>query len=365
VRDALLRFRLFGVLTVVFFFSAAIALVPLHFLSTMRSAEFISYMGVGRSDVRIDVRQSGESGRRFEDMLSRIAADEDVTRFSVLTTSTFTLHRENGEEEGFAVETGDFTLFPLDYLKGRAPAAEDEIALSYLNSQELDAGTGDRLILSAGGTRRELTVTGVYQDITNGGRTAKATFGHNEESIVARTVNLDLAPGVSKEAKVREYSAALESARVTDLEDYLSQTLGNTISQLSKVTVGALALGVVVAILITSLFFRMLIAKDARRIAIMKSIGFSQASIRVQYLAGALLLLILGIGAGTLFSNTLGQRLVSFLWGFMGAARIDFVIDPLQAYLLVPLVLMAAVAVTTLLTVAGIKDHSITASLAE
>jgi len=142
-RDTLLRFRLFGLLMVVFFFSAAITLVPLHFLSTVCSSEFISYMGIGRSDVRIDMRQVGESGQPLEDVISQIAADESVEQFSVLTTSTFTLHRDDGEEEPFAVETGDFTLFPLDYLRGRAPAAEDEIALSHLNSRELGAHTGD------------------------------------------------------------------------------------------------------------------------------------------------------------------------------------------------------------------------------
>jgi putative ABC transport system permease protein len=364
-RDAVLRFRLFGLLTLVFFFAAAISLIPLHFLSTMRSPEFISYMGIGRSDIRIDLRQAGESSEDFARVVSRIAADTDIEQFSVLTTSTFTLLRESGEEESFAVQTGDFTVFPLDYLRGEAPRAEDEIALSHLNSNELDKKLGDTLSLSANGVRRELRVVGIYQDITDGGRTAKATFPPNENSVLARTVNLDLAPGVSKDTKAAEYRAAFGDARVTDLEGYLSQTLGTTLSQLSTVTAGAIALGLVVSVLITSLFFRMLIAKDTRRIAIMRSIGFSQRAVRLQYLASSLLLLVLGIGVGTLFSNTLGQQIVSFLWSFMGAARIEFVIDPVKAYLLIPAALMAAVAVTTLSAVRRIKDRSISAAITQ
>ena len=364
-RDALLRFRLFGLLILVFFFAAAISLVPLHFLSTMRSPEFISYMGIGRSDIRIDVRQAGESSDGFEELVSRIAADEDIEQFSVLTTSTFTLLRDTGEEESFAVQTGDFTVFPLDYLRGEAPTAEDEIALSHLNSTDLDKNLGDTLVVSADGVRRELRIVGIYQDITDGGRTAKATFPHDEDSVLARTVNLDLTPGVSKDAKAAEYSAAFGDARVTDVEGYLSQTLGNTISGLSVVTAGALTLGLIVSVLITSLFFRMLIAKDTRRIAIMRSIGFSQRAVRLQYLASSLLLLVLGIGVGTVFSNTLGQRLVSFLWSFMGAARIEFVIDPLAAYVLIPAALTAAVAVTTLSAVRRIKDRSISAAITQ
>ena len=365
VRDALLRFRLFGLLTLVFFFATAFTLVPLHFLTTMRSSEFISYMGIGKSDIRIDLRQSGESAERFDDVVSRLAEDDEVERFAVMTTSTFTLHHDNGERESFAVETGNLTQFPLDYLRGAAPTAEDEIALSHLNSQELGKDLGDTLTLSANsGARRELRVVGIYQDITDGGRTAKALFPHNKDGILARTINVDLVSGVAKEEKVAEYGANLDDARVTDLEGYLSQTLGNTISQLGTVTGGALGLGLIVSILITSLFFRMLIAKDAQRIAIMRSIGSPQRAIKLQYLTSALLLLLIGIGGGVAFSNTLGQRLVSLIWSFMGAARIEFVINPLQAYVLLPLALMAAVAITTLSALSRIQDRPISTSLA-
>jgi ABC-type antimicrobial peptide transport system permease subunit len=72
----------------------------------------------------------------------------------------------------------------------------------------------------------------------------------------------------------------------------------------------------------------MLITKDAAQIAIMRSLGFSLHNVRVQYLTRALLLLTIGLVLGTLFSNTLGQRLVSALWSFMGASQISFVIDP-------------------------------------
>jgi putative ABC transport system permease protein len=62
---------------------------------------------------------------------------------------------------------------------------------------------------------------------------------------------------------------------------------------------------------------------------------------------------------GTIFANTAGQRLVSMLWAFMGAAQINFVVDPLQAYLLIPLLLMLTVSITTVASIAGIKDTSI------
>ncbi|MFO8064948.1 MAG: ABC transporter permease [Spirochaetia bacterium] len=385
MRDALQRFRLFGLLTFVFFFAAGITLIPLHFLSTIRSPSFISYMGIGSSDIRVDLRQSDDIDERFEEVVEHIAADSEVARFAPLVTSLFTMVGENGETERLAVETGDFSVFPLDYLHGKAPRSHDEIALSYLNARDLDKKVGDTVTLrsgggggagagqadlrgngNAGGARDlPMRVTGIYQDVTDGGRTAKAVLPPNRENLLASTVSLDVAPGTDVAAKMREYSELFAPARVTDLRSYLSQTLGNTIDGLVMVTAGATAVGMAVAVLITSLFLRMLISKDSKRIAVMKSIGFSLRSLRVQYLTTALVLLVIGIGAGSLFSNTIGQRLVGFVWGFMGASQIRFVIDPLQAYLIMPLLLMLTVAITTMVSIRGIKEQSIAATIAE
>lgn len=374
IRDALHRLKLFGLLVFIFFFAAAITLVPLHFLSTMSSPEFITYMGVGRSDIRVDLRQAEGVEKRFDDVVSRVAADPEVAEHAPRVTSQFTLLRETketketgetGETETIDVETGDFSLFPLDYLRGRAPEDDTEIALSYLNSKELGKEIGDRISLRSNGTRRSVEVVGIYQDVTDGGRTAKGAFSPNSEAILALTISLDLEPGVSVDKKVAEYADAFHPARVTGLESYLEQTLGGTIGQLRQVVLGAVLVGAVIALLITSLFLRMLISKDKGRIAIMKSLGFSVQAIRIQYLTTALLLLLLGIGLGTLFANTLGQEIVGFLWGFMGAARIEFVIDPLRAYLLLPMLLMATVATTTIVAIRGIKNHTVAATIAE
>jgi putative ABC transport system permease protein len=49
----------------------------------------------------------------------------------------------------------------------------------------------------------------------------------------------------------------------------------------------------------------------------------------------------------------------------MGASQIEFVIEPLQAYILSPLVLMLVVTVTTLVSIASIKETSIARMILE
>jgi hypothetical protein len=125
------------------------------------------------------------------------------------------------------------------------------------------------------------------------------------------------------------------------------------------------AAGMAVSVLITALFLKLLISGDLRQIAIMKSLGFALHDIRRQYLTKTLLTLAAGILLGTLFANTMGESIVSFLWSFMGASQIRFVIDPLMAYFIFPLILLALVSITTLAGIRGIKETKITDIITE
>ena len=366
VRDILQRSRLYGLLAFVFFFCAVIIIIPIHFLTTIQSPTFISYMGSGQSDIRIDLRQSEDVADRFNSTIATLMADPDVAKLSPLVTSQFKVRQSDGTLEILNIETGDFSLFPLDYVKGSAPQQANEIALSLLNAREMDKQIGDTVILIIEGQEREMVVSGIYQDITNGGRTAKATLPYDPQTVLWYTVNLNLTADANVAEKVLEYSQLFDPARVTDTASFISQTVGNTVQQLKTVTVVTVVVGLAVSVLITSLFMMMLIAKDSNQIAIMRSLGFSLRHIRRQYLSRSLFLLAFGILLGTLFANTLGQQLVSAILSLQGASRIRFVIDPLQAYVLYPLLLMVTVAVTTFLsTRTGIKETNIAEMIME
>lgn len=61
-------------------------------------------------------------------------------------------------------------------------------------------------------------------------------------------------------------------AKVTHIESYIAQTFGATISQLKLVV--AIVLSAAVAVLITALFLRMLMAKESRELAILSFLAF-------------------------------------------------------------------------------------------
>ncbi|MBE2222924.1 MAG: ABC transporter permease, partial [Anaerolineae bacterium] len=154
IRDVLQRSRLYGLLAFVFFFCAVIIIIPIHFLTTIQSPTFITYMGTGQSDLRIDFRQSDDVAERFETAVITLKADPDVAKLSPLVTSQFKVMQPDGTLEILNIESGDFTLFPLDYVKGTAPQQENEIALSNLNANEMEKQLGDTVTLVIDGQER-------------------------------------------------------------------------------------------------------------------------------------------------------------------------------------------------------------------
>jgi hypothetical protein len=84
-----------------------------------------------------------------------MANDVSISKFVVLTTKTFRVQLADSSEESLKVELGDHAVFPLTYIQGRAPAAENEIALSVMNASEMGKEVGDVITLMING--REAT----------------------------------------------------------------------------------------------------------------------------------------------------------------------------------------------------------------
>ena len=359
IKDVIIRFKSFSTLCLVFVIAAFIITIPVNFLNTMSDTSFITYMGAGRSDIRVDMIQSENVNQRFQEISSILENDEEIAKFATLATSSYKVLGTDGNFENINIEVGDFTVFPIEYLNGQSPELETEIALSYLNAQELEKTVGDTIQILIGEETKDLVVSGIYQDITNAGKTAKAKLPVREETILWYIINIDVQPGVNVQEKIKKLEPMMAPAKITDIDNYLDQTLGSTIDQLALVTNLAIGIAVIITILITALFLKMTIAKDRFDIAIMKSLGFTKKNLQLQYIIRSLLVLIIGLIIGTITANTLGQSLVNMIGASRGAADITFVINPWIAYLGLPLVLITSVTITTLMSVSSIKKITI------
>ncbi|TCS94145.1 ABC transporter permease [Hazenella coriacea] len=365
VKDVLAKKSLYATMLAVLVISTFIIIVPQNLYNTISSKSFITYMGIGSSDMRIDIQQTNNISNKEAEIVKVLENDSSISKYAVLTTKTFKAKTEYGSEEGIKIELGDHSIFPVEYSKGRAPVAEDEIALSTINADELGKKVGDVITLVIEGKEKNLTVCGVYSDITNGGKTAKVAFSDNSADIMWSVIYAELSDPSLVGEKTSEYADRFNFAKISGIDEYIRQTFGSTISSIEKVSYVANVVALTITVLVTLLFMKMLVAKDRSSIAIMKSLGFTNSDITIQYVSRSVFVLIVGIVLGTLLANTLGEILASAVISSFGASSFKFVVNPLSAYLLCPLMMICSVLIATMIGTSSAGQIKISENMKE
>lgn len=337
---------LYGTMLAVLIIAAFLMAIPLNLYHTISSRSFAAYMGIGDSDMRMDLQQEEDIADKAAAIERALLQDKAVEKAAVLTTKS--CQTDTGQR--IKVEIGDHMVFPVAYQEGRAPKGAGEIALSALNAEELGKRAGDRLTLVFDGIREELTVCGIYSDITNGGKTAKAAvdFGGSQE-VMWSVIYAEFREGAAAASKIQEYTRQFPYAKTAGIEDYMAQTFGQTIQSVRTASYGALAAAVFIALAVTLLFIKLLIKKDGHSIAVMKALGFTSRDIVVQYAVQSVFVLFLAVLAGVLLTNTLGEGLAGLVMSAFGVMSFHFRVNWLSAYLLCPIMLACSVLIAVLL----------------
>ncbi|MBK8984735.1 MAG: ABC transporter permease [Chloroflexi bacterium] len=349
VKDVLARKRLYATMLAVLVAAAFIIIVPQNLHNTIAAKGFIAYMGIGDSDLRVDIQQTDEIAEKATAVAHTLENDIAIARYVVLTTQTFRTTMADGSERQIKVELGDHSVFPINYSAGRSPVAADEIALSVLNAREMGKEIGDLLTVMIDGQERNLTVCGIYSDVTNGGKTAKAVFTDPSADIMWSVVSANLVDKSLIETKTAEYAAKFAFAKVSAIDAFIAQTFGSTIHSIGLAAATAVVVALSITALVTLLFMRMLVVKDRYAIAVMKAFGFTNNDIMAQYVARSVFVLIIGILLGAFLANTLGEALAGAVIAFFGASSFEFAVNPLTAYLIYPLLMLLATLVATII----------------
>ncbi|WP_018295712.1 ABC transporter permease [Corynebacterium lubricantis] len=242
---------------------------------------------------------------------------------------------------------------------------ETDIALSTINANELGKSVGDPLTISTGSHTRDLTVSGIYSDVTNGGKTAKAAFTDQDTDVLRSMICLTTTDDSLVETKAQSLEDQFSFAKVASVNTYTQQMFGDTISAVKTVAQAALAVAIGLTLLITLLFVQMIVVKDRREIAILKSTGFTTADITAQYLTRTLVVTVVAILLGIILASTLGAWLAGLFLAQIGATSVRFIANPWLVYLLYPALLAITVTLATPLGMRSAKQITIANNIRE
>lgn len=327
-------------LPLVFLLAAVLMTLPTNLLTTFQSPKFVTYMGAPEGDLRIDLQFTAEATRIHGELSPALASDNRLTGVREYANELAEVEGTEGWES-LRVEVGDYSGDGIAYLHGVRPEA-GEIALSVLNADEYGVGVGDSLTLRRGGGAVTLTVSGIYQDVTSGGRTAKLQ-GEPVGAVTGYVYYATVAAGEDATALAAEYGKRFPAAVAVPMRVYVQQTLSYVTDAFASAAVVTLVFALGVVALITSLFLGLRLSRERRRAGALSALGFSGAELswQLRFKAGAAI--VLGGVVGVLVTASLGEFFVGAATSAsgLGIASLKFIPNPLLVYVVYPLLLIA------------------------
>lgn len=347
--------RAWALVPVVFGLTAVLITLPTNLVSTFESPRFVTYLGAPERDLRADVQFQEDVDDVKDRLVAAMAADGRVTDVRTYAYVDYTADSADGPTR-LRVAVGEHAAGAVRFSAGGLPR-DGQIALSVLNADKYRVGVGDDLTVHDGDERRTVQVSGIYQDITDGGQTAKMP-GEVTEGASAYTVYADLADaGADPGAVADEYDARFPTAGVKPTQEYIRETMGVLTDAMRGAAWVALVFGLGVAVLIVSLFLKLRLTRDRPKMGVLTAIGFSAKELVGQVRTRTLLLVAAGTAAGVVFAATAGQSLVSAGLTVVGLGITDltFIPNPWLVYVLYPLLLLGAGYLGVAVLTAGIR----------
>ncbi|MDO4477714.1 MAG: ABC transporter permease [Lachnospiraceae bacterium] len=337
VIDALFRDRSFGrrstasqmvLIGLVTALCSLMALIPQNLYTTLAAPGFVSYMGIGSAEYRLDVRQSDDIASVTKHIVDTMEQDASIDNYVALKTVSCPALVDQESPINLLIEVGDHSVFPVAYTEGRSPQKKGDIALSVLQAKDLGLGLGDTMTIGTEESFENVVVCGIYSDITNGGKTAKMsrlTDNNSDTPVIWSIIYVSLTAGSDKEAWLSRYSGL--GADVVNIADYVKATYGPTIEQVDQVKVAALNIALFIIIVVVILFVSLMIEKNRISISLRKALGFRNKVIRKQYMRKGLRPVLIGIATGAVLSIVFGQAICEVALQALGACGFQFVIS--------------------------------------
>lgn len=329
-------------------------LVPNNLYHTLSDPSFVTYMGIGSGELRMDVRQRDDIDNITAEITAALEQDVQVDKYTVLQTASCPARLPDGSKINLTVEAGDHLIFPISYSAGTAPKQEHEIALSALNAKELHLNLGDTLMLTVNGAETDYTVCGIYSDITNGGKTAKICSHKTQTSVIWSVLYVSLKPGADAETWMARYRDW--DADVVKIADYVKDTYAQTLSQLKIVSWAIIGIGVLVILVVLGLFSRLLVERNRYSISLRKALGFTSRECERNYFTKGMAAAVTGTSIGLLFGCFGGETLCGAVLKSFGAEYFHFVIHPAQVLAGLPLIILGASALAIFWGTTKIKE---------
>ena len=356
----------YSIITLTFFLCLSLLLVLSATVSTMNSNSLATTFGWADCDIYLEskiiaecmLEDGHEKLEKHLDEMEQTLAENGIPA-KCYQEMLFTLPVSFGEKEcNISIYQGTgSTMDMYEYTAGIPPQNTDEIAITRIAADKLNADIGDTVTIKTIDGDKEYIISAFFQSMNMQGSGIRL---HSDEYINY----VQALAGLNTQITFTDYPDSKEiEQRMDEIQrifpDYENiKTCAEVTADMLGVT-GALdavkslvaALTIVLAALITVLMERSFIAKEQGEIALMKAVGTRNGKIYAYHTLRFLFVGMIAVIIGEIFAMPLTHLCIDPLFKMMGMELApSYVINPVEMYLIFPVIILITTAVSAFLT---------------
>lgn len=357
----------FTIITITFILCLSLLLMLSATVSTLKSDSLIGTFGLAHCDVVINGGETimefmVDGGREkmteyLDDMEQKLAENGIPAKcIQELWFYLTVIHGENSCKINTYQGTGT-TMDMYEYTAGTAPQSCNEIAITRIAAESLNANIGDTITIKTIDGEKDYIITAFFQSMNTQGSTIRLyadeyiNYAQSAGGIGTQIIFTD-SPDEEKTAlrieKIKELYP--EFTEVLTCSEWVQKNVGVS-DTLDSVKQLVAILTVVLTALITVLMERSFIAKEQGEIALMKAIGARNGRIYAYHALRFLFVGIIAVIIGEIFAMPLTHLCIDPIFRMMGMElAVDYVIEPIEMFISFPVIILATTTVSAFLT---------------
>lgn len=378
LNDMMSHLRRYLILILTFCLSFILITVPLNTLNTMRSREMVEKFGLNPDSAVYlkEIERSGElykntaelktGMKRVEQELEKEGYAARLTGMAIFFLSFRIPDSKEGAEGDSRINimtiqpVGVNTHF-LTYQEGEEPILDNEIAFSRQIMEQYGWKIGDSVEASIGGENKTLLITGIYSDYMQLGQSARMNSKLNcdkERMFDCWNIMVDMETEKSQEQLVQELKKRFPEYQWSDAQEVVDQNVGSIQQSLDDMLLPMTGMLCGLIMLITLLMEKLFIVREKGEIAMMKSVGFRNRSIRLWQVMRMVYVAMISMLIAVPVSLLSNQWVLKPIFGIMGA-EVKIQVDAWQVYGVYPGILLAGIIIATIIASRSVKKINI------
>lgn len=358
------------VLMVTFCLSFILITIPLNTLNTMQSKEMAEKFCMDPdSAVYVEtIEKSGENPYstieelkegmdRVQEELKEKGYDAELTAVPIYFLRYF--DKEQGGKNNIMTiqllgKNNDF----LTYLEGEAPVLKNEVAFSKDILEQNDWKIGDTVEVQLQDQTRKMLITGTYSDYMQVGKSARINpeIDLGEETVFRYwNIMVDMDTDLDQQELAGQLEKIFPDYKWTTAQEIVDRNVGGIQENLKSMLVPMTGMLCAVIMLITLLMERLFIVREKGEIAMMKSMGYKNRTIRLWQVLRMVWVAFVSMIAAVPLSLISNQYILKPIFAIMGA-DVKIQVVPWQVYGLYPGVLLLGIILATVIAAVKVKS---------